>query len=71
MLRGDVKAWLQASGWKFDLKGKRWVKGGLVLWVESSVIDSDRLTWLLTDHKVKLGSGSGVTETLQSFLQNV
>jgi|688.fasta_scaffold11530_2 hypothetical protein len=71
MVRGDMKVWLQASGWKFDSKGKRWLKGDLVLWVESSLIDSDRLTWLLTDGKVKLGSGSGVTETLQSFLQNV
>lgn len=69
MLRGDVKAWLKMAGWKFEKS--RWVKGDLVLWVESSVIDPDRLTWLLTDRKVKLGSGSGVTETLQSFLQNV
>jgi hypothetical protein len=45
MLRGDVKAWLQSAGWKFDVKSKRWVKGDLVLWVESSMIHSDRLTW--------------------------
>ncbi len=68
MVRGDVKAWLQASGWKYVSGKKHWVKGGFVLWVESSMLVPDRLTWLLTDKKSKLASGSSVTETLYETL---
>lgn len=70
MLRGDVKAWLQASGWKFVPKGKHWVKGVLVLEVESSKTDPDVVSWVLRG-----GSGvyvwsskRGVTETLYETL---
>ena len=69
MVRGDVKAWLRASGWKYVSKGKSWVKGGLVLVVEPALIDRDRVTWRLSNSVGGyIWSGSGVTETLYETL---
>lgn len=67
-MRGDLKAWLQASGWKLENAGKRWAFKDLWLRVDPSGVDPDMVLWTVWRDGVVLKSGFSVIETLQTFL---
>lgn len=71
MVRGDVKAWLQASGWKLEKRGHRWFKDGLALVVYSSSVRPEMVSWSLFNQDGVLRSGYGVTETLYKLLNDI